>query len=73
MNLAILSIFIAYVFYHELNISYRVRRLFKLSMSKPYKLIDCYPCQSMWIALLITQDLYVTMLCYMIAVIIEKK
>jgi hypothetical protein len=72
MTLAVISIFVAYVLHQEINIGYRLRMLFKLSRTKPYKLLDCYPCFAFWTALAITQDLILTMTCYMIAVVIDK-
>ena len=72
MTLAIISIFTAYVIHQEINIGYRLRMWLKLSRTKPYKLLDCYPCFTFWTALAITQDLILTMACYIIAVIIDK-
>ena len=72
MTLAVISIFVAFVLHQEINIGYRLRMLFNLSRTKPYKLLDCYCCFAFWTALAITQDLILTMICYMIAVVIDK-
>lgn len=72
MELAIISIFVAYILHQEINIGYRLRMLLKLSRTKPYKLLDCYPCFTFWTALAITQNIALTMACYMIAVVIDK-
>lgn len=72
MELAIISIFVAYILHQEINIGYRLRILLKLSRTKPYKLLDCYPCFTFWTVLAITQNIVLTMACYMIAVVIDK-
>lgn len=41
-----------FIAHYKFNAGYWIRRVFRLSQTKGYKLIDCYPCQSFWIAIL---------------------
>lgn|GEM_PF-6424636 len=35
----------------------RIKKILKLKVSEQYKLIDCFPCISFWLALLVTFNL----------------
>ncbi len=61
-----------FIAHYKFNAGYWVRRLLRLSQTKGYKLIDCYPCQSFWIALLTTFNPLTTMLVYFMAQSTEK-
>lgn len=69
----VLSWFISFMLFHKVNIAYYIKRLFKLKQSKFYKLIDCYPCQSFWIALIITFNPIVAIAVYFMAQTIDRK
>lgn len=70
--LALLGWFVAFILHQELNYPFYVKKLLKLRVSKYYKLIDCYPCATFWIALLLTFSPTASILAYFGAVIIDK-
>jgi len=50
----IIITFAIYVSYFSFNLPYRVRRVTGFSMTKPIKLLDCFPCGSFWFSLVLT-------------------
>ena len=69
---AILVWFLVFIFHFKLNLSYFIRKAFKLSQTKGFKLLDCFPCQSFWIALVATFNPVIAMAVYFMAVISDK-
>ena len=71
MNNVILSLFIAFILHHELNIGYYIRKALKLRISQPIKPLDCFPCFTFWLTILITLilngEIYLPMLTFIIA------
>lgn len=65
--------FAGFIIHQELNFSYRVKRLFKLRVTKYVKLLDCYPCFTFWVALAITLNPISAIGAYLIAQILDKK
>lgn len=65
--------FIGFMIHQKWNASYRIKKLLKLKLSKEYKLIDCYPCFSFWLALLVSLNPITALTVFMIAQIIDRK
>ena len=40
--------------HYKINIGYYIRKVLKIKQTKGIKLLDCYPCQSFWVALIVT-------------------
>ena len=70
--LALIGWFIAFIIHQEWNYPYYLKNALKLDVSKYYKLIDCYPCQTFWITLLLTFSPLASILAFLVAVIIDK-
>ncbi len=71
--MVVLCWFAGFIIHQKFNISYRLKRLFKLKLSKEYKLIDCYPCFSFWLALGLSFNPITALTVYMIAILIDRK
>jgi len=56
-----------FIAHYKFNGGYWIRRVLRLSQTKGYKLIDCFPCQAFWIALLATLNPLTAMLVYFMA------
>lgn len=54
MGLYVLSLFIAFFLYWEVNFPFRFKILFKISITRNIKIIDCFPCFTFWITLIVT-------------------
>lgn len=54
MKYVFLALFITVILDHELNFGYYIRKLFGIRISKPVKLLDCFPCLSFWVSIIIT-------------------
>ena len=72
-TMIVLTWFAGFMIHQKFNASYRIKRLFKLKVSKEYKLIDCYPCFSFWLALGLSFSPITALTVYMIAIIIDRK
>jgi len=71
-QLVLIGWFVSYILHQELNLPYLIRRLFKMSMTKYVKLIDCYPCVSFWITFGLTWSPLASIGVYLIAVLIDR-
>jgi len=65
--------FIAFIIHQELNISWRIKQVFKIHATKYVKLLDCYPCFTFWTSLIVTQSITASIISFLIAHIIDKK
>lgn len=70
-NIIILSLFITIILDHELNFGYYVRKLLRIRISKPIKILDCFPCLSFWISIIVTvitkSDYFVPLYVFLIS------
>ena len=66
----VLGLFVSILYYSVVR--FKIKRLFKLSMMRRYKLIDCFECSSFWASLIATQSVFVAMACFVITSIIEE-
>lgn len=72
-ELSLMGWFIAYIMTHELNVPHRIKRLTGIRPTQYVKLIDCAPCWTFWISLLVSQLEPLTAVgSYLIATIIDK-
>ena len=71
-QLVLIGWFISYILHQEFNLPYLIRMLFKMSMTKYVKLIDCYPCVSFWVTLGLTWSPLASIGVYLIAVLIDR-
>lgn len=71
-NLVLIGWFVAFILHQELNAPLYVKRLLRLRISKYYKVIDCYPCVTIWTTLALTWSPLASIGAYLIAVIIDK-
>ena len=69
----IILLFATFFFYNKLNGIYYLKRLLKIKLTKKVMPLDCYPCTSFWITLIVTFNPIVAMAVYMTAVIIDRK
>jgi len=65
--------FVGFIIHQEFNISYIIKRFFKIRVTKRIKLIDCYPCFTFWVALVVTLSPVSAIGAYLIAILIDKK
>ena len=56
-----------FIMLDSIGLQTRVKRILKLKVSKQYKIIDCFPCISFWLALLITFNLPVAFAIFLTA------
>lgn len=75
MKFVFLALFLTVILDQELNFGYYVRKLFGIRISKPIKFLDCFPCLSFWVSLLITVtlqcDLFVPIYTFLISKIYD--
>lgn len=64
--------FIAYLLTHELNISFRIKRIAGIPPTEYVKLLDCAPCITWWITLIFTFEPVTSAASYLIATLIDK-
>jgi hypothetical protein len=50
----IFALSLVFIIIESVNLPTRLKHLFKLKISKRYKLIDCMPCLSFWLSLILT-------------------
>ena len=65
--------FCVFISHFKLNSGYRVRQVLRIKQTRSIKVLDCFPCQSFWIALLTTFNPVIAMAVYFMAVVTEKK
>ena len=74
-----LTLFISILMNHELNIGYYVRKSLGIRISKPIKVLDCFPCFTWWLSIpigLYYGDFYICIYSFLITKIyniIEKR
>ena len=73
VNDVLIGWFVAFIVHQQLNIAYRIKRLFKWSITRYRKFPDCYPCFTFWTTLIITFEPISAIAAYLIAVIIDRK
>jgi hypothetical protein len=75
MKFIFLSLFITVILDHELNFGYYIRKLFGIRISKPIKFLDCFPCLSFWVSVIVTAvtncDLFVPIYTFLISKIYD--
>lgn len=63
-----------FIAHEKLGASYYIKRAFRIKPTKKVKLLDCYPCQGFWLALIITLgNLPSAMAVYLILILIDRK
>jgi len=65
--------FAMYVLFIKWNIGYYIRKVFKISQTKPIKILECFPCQSFWVALVASSNPVVAMGVFLLAVLTQEK
>jgi hypothetical protein len=76
MTNIIISLFVAFIIHQELNFGYYVRKWTGTRISKPIKVLDCFPCFSFWIAAIIsifTQDYLTPLAVFLIIKFYDNK
>jgi hypothetical protein len=79
LTLALSIWFIVFVLHFKWNVGYYIRKVFKIKQTRSIKLLDCFPCQSFWVALItvfaltFTINPIIAMLVYLIAQTTDKK
>jgi hypothetical protein len=75
MKYVYLALFLTIILDHELNFGYYIRKLFGIRISKPIKLLDCFPCLSFWVSVIVTAvtncDLFVPIYTFLISKIYD--
>lgn len=71
-KLALLGWFIAFIIHKEFNISYRIKRLFKIHPTRYVKLIDCFPCITFWVTLAISLIPLTAIGAYLISIFTDR-
>lgn len=78
MGILVLSLFIAFFLYWEVNISFRIKKALTLSYTRSIKLLDCFPCFTFWTSIIVTvinQNIsywYIPLATFLIAKVYEK-
>lgn len=72
IELIVLCWFIGFIIHQKFNISYRIKRLFKIKITTEIKVLDCYPCFAFWIALAISFNIYIAISVYLISIFYDK-
>lgn len=67
-----LAWFIGFVLSEQIGISYWIKKLFRIKLTREIKILDCYPCFSFWVALGLSLNLYIAIIVYFIAIKIDK-
>ena len=57
----------------KFNLGYYLRNILRIKQTQPVKILDCFPCQSFWVALLTTFNPLVAIAVYCLAVLTDKK
>ena len=58
IDLIILALFLGVVIHKEFNISARIKSMLKIRISKYIKILDCFPCFTWWLSVLISVVMY---------------
>ena len=66
-------LFSTFFIHQKWNMNYYIKKLLRRKLTKSITLIDCYPCFSFWLTLIITFNPIVAIAVYMAAVIIDRK
>jgi len=53
MELTAISLFISILLTEEINVGYYIRRILGIRRSKTIKILDCFPCFTFWLSLLV--------------------
>lgn len=71
IEVIVLSFFTAFVLYEDINLSARIKILFKVPLRKNIQVLDCFPCFTFWISVATTiilhQEYYTPMLVFITA------
>jgi len=54
INIILTSLFISFLLRDDLNIGYYLRKWLGIRISKSIKILDCFPCFSFWISILVS-------------------
>lgn len=73
IEISLILWFVGFIIHQQFNIAYRLKRLFKIKVTKSIKPLDCYPCFTFWLALAISLSPIHAMTAYVIALIIDKR
>jgi hypothetical protein len=74
LEIYIVAMFVLVVLYHELNISYRIKRILpRVKVTDRIKVLDCFPCFCFWTSLICTFNIFVAMAVYVTAILIDRK
>lgn len=57
INRYIFAMALVFVLIDSLGLQTRIKRAFKIKITEHVKLIDCFPCLSFWISLIVTFNL----------------
>ena len=69
----LLVAFFMFLAYYKLNIVYYIKKLFKLKLTKRVMPLDCFPCLSFWVALIVTFNPFTAMAVYLFSALIDRK
>lgn len=76
MNTIIISLFISIILVFELSIAFRIKNAFKIDQFKYIKILQCFPCFTWWISIIViiltTGNIIESMATFVIASIIDK-
>lgn len=70
---ALIGWFIGFVLHQKLSLPYHFKRVFNIHVTRNIKLLDCYPCFTFWVTIILTFNPLSAILAYLISLIISKK
>jgi hypothetical protein len=76
MTITILSLFISIVLFEKIGLPYHIRGIFNLGFTRKIKILDCLPCFTFWIGMIVLlffpwQDITQVLAAYLIALFYE--